>query len=106
MLKKLIQLNNVTIHKQMNNVTMHKQMNNDTMHKPQAANLKKLSQTKPVNHKAYFPSLAMLNLLPTLSRLRLRLRLRCNSYKILVYFSLLNILCFFFLNIFLFSLSF
>ena len=43
---------------------MHKQMNNDTMHKPQAANLKKLSQTKPVNHKAYFPSLAMLNLLP------------------------------------------
>ena len=79
---KLIQLSNFTTHKQMNNVIMHK---------PQTASLKKLSQTKPVNHKAFFPSSAMLNLLPTLGRLRLR----CNSYKIFTYSSLLNILFFF-----------
>ena len=70
---------------------MHKQMNNVTMHEPQTANLKKLSQTKPVNHKVSFPSSAMLNLLPTLNILRLR----SNSYKILAYSSLLNMLCFF-----------
>ena len=75
---------------------MHKQMNNVTMHEPQTANLKKLSQTKPVNHKVSFPSSAMLNLLPTLNRLRLR----CNSYKILAYSFLLNMLCFFFFLIF------
>ena len=76
---------------------------NDQCYNAQTTNskLEKLSQTKPVNHKASFPSSEMLNLLPTLSRLKLR----CNSYKILAYSSLLNML-FFFKNIFLFSLSF
>ena len=70
--------------KQMNNVTMHKATNN----KPE-----KVESNKPVNH--------VLNLLPMLYKLKLR----CNSYKILVYIFLLNMLCLF-LNIFLFSLYF
>ena len=76
---------------------------NDQCYNAQTTNskLEKLSQTKPVNHKAFFPSSIMLNLLSKLSRLRLRY----NSYKILTYSSLFNML-YFFKNIFLFSLSF
>ena len=45
---------------------------------------------------------AVLNLLSTLSRLRLK----CNSYKIFIYSLLLNMLCLFLNLFFLFSLSF
>ena len=55
----------------------------------------------PIDPTWTLPNLLVLPLLPTLSRLKLR----CNSYKIFTYSSLLNMLCLF-LNLFLFGLSF